>query len=82
MTVWDITCIHRTCCQEVVSFLEGVLSREIRVRKEPMHFAGCREQPPRGAPWVSGLVGHFVQTWPDSEWSHTVPFLDSAVLRL
>ncbi len=23
---------------------------------------GCREQPPRGAPWVSGLVGHFVQT--------------------
>ncbi len=35
------------------------------------------EQPPRGAPWVSGLVGHFVQTWPDSELlSH------SAVLRL
>ncbi len=32
----------------------------------------CREQPPRGAPWVSGLVGHFVQTWPDSECSHTV----------
>ncbi len=24
--------------------------------------AGSREQPPRGAPWVSGLVGHFVQT--------------------
>ena len=44
---------------------------------------GCsREQPPRGAPWVSGLVGHFVQTWPDSECSHTVHFLDSAVLRL
>ena len=35
------------------------------------------EQPPRVAPWVSGLVGHFVQTWPDSELlSH------SAVLRL
>ncbi len=34
-------------------------------------------------PWrtlVSGLVGHFVQTWPDSECSHTVQFLDSAVL--
>ncbi len=28
-------------------------------------------------PWVSGLVGHFVQTWPDSELlSH------SAVVRL
>ncbi len=38
---------------------------------------GAWEQPPRGAPWVSGLVGHFVQTWPDSELlSH------SAVLRL
>ncbi len=34
-------------------------------------------QPPRGVPWVSGLVGHFVQTWPDSKLlSH------SAVLRL
>ncbi len=43
---------------------------------------GCREQPPRGAPWVSGLVGHFVQTWPDRECSHTVQFLDSAVLTL
>ncbi len=43
---------------------------------------GYREQTPRGAPWVSGLVGHFVQTWPDSECSHTVQFLDSAVLRL
>ncbi len=30
-----------------------------------------------GTPWVSGLVGHFVQTWSDSELlSH------SAVLRL
>ncbi len=43
---------------------------------------GCREQPPRGAPWVSGLVGHFVQTYPDSECAHTVQFLDRAVLRL
>ncbi len=43
---------------------------------------GCREQPPRGAPWVSGLVGHFVQTLPDSECSHKVQFLDSTVLRL
>ncbi len=45
-------------------------------------LGGCREQPPGGAPWVSGLVGHFVQTWPDSECSHTVQFLESAVLRL
>ncbi len=30
---------------------------------------------PHGATWVSGL-GHFVQTWPDSECSHTVQFLD------
>ncbi len=34
------------------------------------------EQPPRGVPWVSGLVRHFVQTWSDSECSHTVQFLD------
>ncbi len=31
---------------------------------------------PSTAPWVSGLVGHFVQTWPDSECSHTVQCLD------
>ncbi len=36
---------------------------------------GAWEQPPRGTPWVSGLVGHFVLTWPDSECSHTVQFL-------
>ncbi len=37
----------------------------------------CCMRAPRGAPWVSGLVGHFIQTWPDSELlSH------SAVLRL
>ncbi len=30
----------------------------------------------RGTPWVSGLVGHFVQTLPDSECSHTVQCLD------
>ncbi len=35
----------------------------------------------RGAPWVSGLVGHFVQTWPDSECSHTVQFLDCSDLN-
>ncbi len=53
------------------------------VFKDKFHcVTGCREQPPRGAPWVSGLVGHFVPTWPDSECSHTVQFLDSAVLRL
>ncbi len=39
-------------------------------------YTGCREQPPRGAPWVSGLVGHFVQTWLDKKCSHTVQFLD------
>ncbi len=48
-----------------------------------LHWStGCTEQSPRGAPWVSGLVGHFVQTWPDSECSHAVQFLDSAVLKL
>ncbi len=41
---------------------------------------GCREQPFRGAPWVSGHVGHFVQTWPDSECSHTVQCLDCSDL--
>ncbi len=45
-------------------------------------YLGCREQPPRGAPWVSGLVGHFVQTWPGSERSHTVQCLDCSDLRL
>ncbi len=44
----------------------------------PLVTEGCREQPPRGAPWVSGLVAHFVQTWPDSECSHTVQFLDGS----
>ncbi len=48
---------------------------------QPSSEPGCRDQPPRGAPWVSGLVGHFVLTWPNSECSHTVQFLDSAVLR-
>ncbi len=42
---------------------------------------GCREQPPRGAPWVSGLVGHFVQTCPDSECSHKVQCLDCSHLN-
>ncbi len=42
---------------------------------------GCREQPPRGAPWVSGLVGYFVQNWPDSECSHTVQCLDCSDLN-
>ncbi len=36
---------------------------------------------PRGPPWVSGLVGHFVQTWPDSECSHTVQCLDCSDLN-
>ncbi len=42
---------------------------------------GWREQPPRGPSWVSGLVGHFVQTWPDSECSHTVQCLDCSDLN-
>ncbi len=42
---------------------------------------GAWEQPPRGAPWVSGLVAHFVQTWPDSECSHTVQFLGCSELN-
>ncbi len=42
---------------------------------------GWRGQPPRGPPWVSGLVGHFVQTWPDSECSHTVQCLDCSDLK-
>ncbi len=47
-----------------------------------MHIKGCIwEQPPRGVPWVSGLVGHFFQTWPDSECSHTVQFLDCSDLN-
>ncbi len=41
----------------------------------PLPTRGALEQPPRGAPWVSGFVGHFVQTWPGML-SH------SAVLRL
>ncbi len=42
---------------------------------------GAWEQPPRGALWVSDLVGHIVQTWPDSECSHTVQFLDCSDLN-
>ncbi len=38
---------------------------------------GCMRAASTWRPWVSGLVGHFVQTWTDSELlSH------SAVLRL
>ncbi len=46
-----------------------------------VRYNGCREQPPRSAPWESGLVGHFVQTWPDSECSHTVQCLDCSDLN-
>ncbi len=43
----------------------------------PGLFRGCMRADSTWRPWVSGLVGHFVQTWPDSELlSH------SAVLRL
>ncbi len=49
--------------------------------KDLPSLGGAWEQPPRGAPWVSALVGHFVQTWPDSECSHTVQFLDCSELN-
>ncbi len=39
----------------------------IHVRTAPTLTWGAWEQPPRGAPWISCLIGHFVQTWPDSE---------------
>ncbi len=39
-----------------------------------MDLQGCREQPPRDAPWVSGLVRYFVRTGPDSECSHSAVF--------
>ncbi len=42
---------------------------------------GAESSLPHGAPWVSGL-GHFVQTWPDSECSHTVQGLDCSDLTL
>ncbi len=43
----------------------------------PIHIKGCMRAASTWRPWVSGLVGHFVQTWPASELlSH------SAVLRL
>ncbi len=52
----------------------------ITVKRTPytLNTYPCRgswDQPPRGVPRVSGLVGHFVQTWPDSECSHTVQCL-------
>ncbi len=51
-----------------------------QIAKGSNTVGGWREQPPRGPPWVSGLVGHFVQTWPDSECSHTVQCLDCSDL--
>ncbi len=33
----------------------------------PTADAGCLRAAYTWRPWVSGLVGHFVQTWPDSE---------------
>ncbi len=54
----------------------------IILRVYDQRCAGVQTAASRGAPWVSVLVGHFVQTWPDSECSHTVQFLDSAILRL
>ncbi len=44
-------------------------------------YAGVQRAASRGAPWVSGLVGHFVQIWPDSECSHTVQCLDCSDLN-
>ncbi len=51
------------------------------LRKDPSITEGWREQSTRGPPWVSGLVGHYVQSWPDSECSHTVQCLDCSDLN-
>ncbi len=80
----ECSILQLECWAVLLSYLVPVLL--LASRFEVVYLStclwGCREQPPRGAPWVSGLVEHFVQTWPDSECSHTVQFLDSAVLRL
>ncbi len=52
-----------------------VRSCETMVHPHPL--GGCMRAASMWRPWVSGLVGHFVQIWPDSELlSH------GAVLRL
>ncbi len=49
----------------------------VQYKYSPIQVVGCMRAASTWRPWVSGLVGHFVQTWPDSELlSH------SAVLRL
>ncbi len=49
----------------------------IKYRLSTCVWEGCMRAASTWRPWVSGLVGHFVQTWPDSELlSHR------AVLRL
>ncbi len=61
--------LHLTCLK--LSMYAGMIYM--------FHLYFLHEQPPRGypwVPWVSGLVvGRLVQTWPDSECSHTVQFL-------
>ncbi len=56
---------------------DGPLSDIYDIRIRSNIFWGCMRAASTWRPWVSGLVGHFVQTWPDSELlSH------SAVLKL
>ncbi len=42
------------------SFIELLIAGNLRPRsRHTVSMVGRREQPPRGAPWVSGLVGTF-----------------------
>ncbi len=76
------TCIETTLlCLKGWSFkTDSIVQPTILILCPPVS-RGWREQPPRGPPWVSGLVGHFVQTWPDCECSHTVQYLDCSDLN-
>ncbi len=71
---WRCTCSSKTAITRR-SVWGRILKRYWHVSSAPPPGRrGSWEQPPRGVPWVSGLVGHFVQTCPDSECSHTVQF--------
>ncbi len=72
---------HCTCNNGLIKYLDIVFNNGYTISQHRILVMGCREQPPRGAPWVSGLVVHFVQTWPDSECSHTVQCLDGSDLN-
>ncbi len=51
------------------------LTTRNNLKREPFQI-GVEKAAPPWPTLVSGLVGHFVQTWPDSECSHTVQCLD------